>query len=181
MNKAIISALPALLLATAAVNAQSAGQPQNPPPTQSATSVKPTTTLVGCLYREDQVPGRKPNAAERAGILEDYILADASVATGDAKTGTPGTAGTSGTSAAPASGNMYKIEGPSDDKLKPLVGKRVEVAGRIEPTGGRTDTHTPGARPNTGPGRDQIELPEFEASSIREVSGTCPANPALPK
>jgi hypothetical protein len=72
---------------------------------------------------------------------------------------------------------MYKVEGPSDEKLKALVGKRVEVTGRIDPEGG------PGAKPGTprpdkGLGPDQINLPEFEATSIREVSGTCPATPA---
>jgi hypothetical protein len=180
MRRFIIAAtLP--LLFVAGLGAQSAGQPQNPPPqtppsTPAATAQQPTTTLAGCLYREDQVPGRKPNVAEKAGVLEDYILADASTVGTHAKPGsTPGATGTTG--ATPTSGNMYKVEGPSDEKLKALVGKRVEVTGRIDPEGG------PGAKPGTprpdrGPGPDQINLPEFEATSIREVSGTCPATPA---
>ena len=59
---------------------QGTGQPQTtqaPQKPADEVTVRPTTTLVGCLYREDQVPERKPNIAERAGILEDYILADA--------------------------------------------------------------------------------------------------------
>ena len=44
-----------------------------------ATSAQKTAaTLTGCLYREEQIPGRKPNVAEKAGVLEDYILADVS-------------------------------------------------------------------------------------------------------
>ncbi|HTM34074.1 MAG TPA: hypothetical protein VL263_22335, partial [Vicinamibacterales bacterium] len=72
--------------------------PQPAPRTPSTEAQKPTMSLTGCLYREDQVPGRTPNVAERAGVLEDYILAGASV-TGSASqpSGTPGATGTSGT------------------------------------------------------------------------------------
>jgi hypothetical protein len=37
---------------------------------------KASTTITGCVYQEKDVPGRAPNPAERAGILEDYILAE---------------------------------------------------------------------------------------------------------
>ena len=183
MRKHIISAAFALPFVTALAWAQGAGQPQNPPrqtpqiATATATeTVRPTTTLVGCLYREDQVPGRKPNVAERAGILEDYILAGAASATTPAKPGS--TTGVTGTSGSPITGNMYKIDGPSDERLKALVGKQVEVTGRIDPEGG--PAATPGTpRPDRGLGPDEINLPEFEASSIREVPGRCPATPAV--
>ena len=130
--------------------------PQMPAPT--AVAGQTTTVLAGCLYREARVPGRSPNVAERAGV-EAYILADATM---PAAQGTPGTTpratGTSGTM--PASGNRYKVENIADERLKALVGKRVEVTGRIDPE------------------LDQISLPEFEASSIRAITGTCPATPA---
>ena len=177
MKKTITASMFALTVAALAP-AQGAGQPQNPP-TQTppsrpaATAQGSPTTLVGCLYRENQIPGRTPNVAERAGILEDYILAGASVAAKSDKPGAaPETAGTAG-----KTGNMYKVEGPADEKLKALVGKRVEVMGRIDPEGG------PGAKagapqPDKGLGPDKINLPEIEASSIREIPGTCPATPA---
>jgi hypothetical protein len=158
--------------------AQGPGQPQNPPPQtpETSTTVRPTTTLAGCLYREDQVPGRKPNVAERAGILEDYILADASVAGTQTKPGA--TAGATGTTVTtPASGNMYKVEGPPDEQLKALVGKRVEVTGRISPERGPVGTAGK-PRPDQGLGPDEINLPEVEATSTREISGTCPPTPA---
>jgi hypothetical protein len=160
--------------------AQTAAPPRPDPQTPAATAtVQPTTTLVGCVYRENQVPGRKPNIAERAGVLEDYILADATTSPEDP--GSKGTAGTAGTSAsAPASGSMYKIENIPDDRLKSLVGKRVEVKGRIDPQrrapGPGSATGAPTADRGLSP--DRINLPELEASSIREVSGTCPATPA---
>ncbi len=180
MHKQFIAAIVVLFSAAALTGAQApqdAGQPQTAPrpTTQSptATAQQPTTTLVGCLYREDQVPGRQPNVAERAGVLEDYILADAAMPSGQAK---PGTAvGTSGT--APSSGTMYKVEGPADEQLKALVGKRVEVTGRADPQRGPGGAPA-AATPDRGPGPDDINLPEFEAASIKETSGTCPATPS---
>ena len=167
MKKLVTATTLSLLFVAGLAFAQSAGQPPQTSQKPTAdTTVKPTTTLVGCLYREEQIPGRKPNVAERAGILEDYILVDAKVAN---------PAGTSNT--LPVGGNMYKVEGPPDDKLKTLVGKRVEVTGRIDPEGGAAETK--GApTPDRGPGPDNVNLPEFEASAIREVSGAaCPATP----
>lgn len=157
---------------------QSPREPATPSPSQTTatTTAQTTATLVGCLYRESQVPGRTPNVIERAGVLEDYILADATMPP-PARPGAPaGAVGTSG--AVPSTGNMYKVENISDDRLKALVGKRVEVSGRIDPEAaglGGASTR------DRGPGPDQVNLPEFEASSIREVSGTCPAVPASRK
>jgi hypothetical protein len=179
IDKRFMSAI-VVLLSTAALTAGQAPQPapqtapRPAPDRPAATAQQPTTSLVGCLYREDQVPGRAPNVAERAGVLEDYILADAATPAAPAKPDSaPGAVGTSGS--APASGNMYKVEGPADERLKALVGKRVEVTGRIDPEGSATPG---GPRPDRGPGPDAISLPEFEATSVREIAGTCPATPA---
>jgi hypothetical protein len=177
-DKRFISAIGALVATTALTAGQApqtAPRPAAEPP--AATTQQAPTTLVGCLYREEQVPGRTPNVAERAGVLEDYILADAAAPSGQAKPGAvPGAVGTSGTT--PSTGNMYKVEGPSDERLKALVGKKVEVTGRIDPEGGPGAAAPGGPRPDRGLGPDAINLPELEATSVREVSGTCPATPA---
>jgi hypothetical protein len=73
---------------------------------------------------------------------------------------------------------MYKVEDVADEKLRALVGKRVEVTGRIDPEGGGLGRPAGGPSPDKGLGPDSINLPEFEATSIKEVSGTCPATPA---
>jgi hypothetical protein len=223
---------------TAAQNAGAQGQPGNPDQSQAgaqtesrttaAQAAQGMTTLTGCVYREEDVPGRTPNVAERVGILEDYILAEVSMAgapgqgagsgaaTGVGATATAGssatadrpeasagaqartesdagqgqreTAGTTG-AGAPASQvaqhPMYKLEHEDDDRLQALVGKRVEVTGRIDaeegdfkssPTAAAGSGVKPAEDRSVGP--DRIELPEFEISSIREIEGTCPASPS---
>ena len=177
INSRIAAAALAMCSAATFALAQAPGanQAQNPTATDRET-VRPTVTLTGCLYREDQVPGRKPDVVERAGILQDYILAGAS-ASSDAggSSATPGATGTSGNSATPVTGNMYKIDGPSGDQLKTLVGKRVAVTGRIDPEG---HTGTGGPQRDRGLGPDTISLPNFKASSITQTGGSCPATPA---
>ena len=176
----------ASVISAAAQSPQGAGQqpPAGQPPTTtqkptppSAEATQATTTLVGCLYREEQIPGRKPNVVEKAGILEDFVLADATIAGAKSPGGAaPGPIGTSGKT--PSTGSLYKVDGPPDEQLKALVGKRVEVTGRIDPEGG---SPTGGPTADKGPGPDDINLPDIQASSIREVAGTCPATPTAPK
>lgn len=157
-----------------------AQQPQSAPPAQSSTTpAKPAATLTGCVYQEKDVPGRSPNVAERAGVLEDYILAEVTPGQGAPSTGAPGAAGTSGMSKSTA---MYKLELVDDAKLKALVGKRVEVTGRIDAESGdkMPTSNTPPTTPtDRAIGRDRIDLPEFEVTSIKEVTGTCPAKPSV--
>jgi hypothetical protein len=140
------------------------GAPPAPAPSADLGAAQPRSTVfVGCLYREEQVAGRTPNVAEKAGVLEDYILANAAPANAVSaeRGGTPRPTGTSGSTA--GVGAMYKIEKIPDDQLKALVGKRVEVTGRIDPEGSTT----------------KIDVPELEGASIREISGACPASPVV--
>jgi len=114
--------------------------------------------------------------AEKAGVLEDYILADVRPAA--ASGGTAGAIGTSGTA---AKAPMYKLELIADEKLQAVVGKRVEVTGRIDAEAGDAKAQ-PATPPTTSPtdkaiGHDKIDLPEFEVSSMKEVAGNCPASP----
>lgn len=175
-----------MAMSIASVGAQT---PQTPPPTQTpqtqppASSMQePATTLTGCVYKEADVPGRTPNVAEKAGVMEDYILvttaASASGTAGTTGTTPPATAGTAGT--ASAAGKAYKLEQIADERLQAVVGKRVEVTGRVDKGGSAAAGAKP--TPDTNPGSpDAIELPEFEVTSIKEVEGTCPATPEIKK
>lgn len=218
MRTQILATAVAVACAGAFAAAQDAGAPgqqSNPAPPSSSAQVESrageqgTTTLTGCVYREEDVPGRTPNIAERVGILEDYILAvsmspgageresavgtsgaerpgaagqageDRPAATGqDRADASPDRAGdvATGTSGRTASGHsMFKLEQIDDDKLQAVVGKRVEVMGKIDADAGDRVAGAPATDASIGP--DQIELPEFEVSSMREVPGDCPASP----
>jgi hypothetical protein len=76
---------------------------------------------------------------------------------------------------------MYKLERAADSELKALVGKRVEVTGRVDADAGDASGQPP-ASANTNRndrviGNDRINLPEFEVASIRAIAGSCPAKP----
>lgn len=158
---------------------QPSTQPAQPRPSApSAQVASQSTTITGCVYQEKDVPGRSPNVAERAGILEDYILAEVKPASGAATQGATGTSGTA------QLGTMYKLEHADDSKLKAVVGKRVEVTGRIDRESGDS-TAKPASTPSTSQadrviGRDSVDLAEFEVASIKEVSGACPASAKAP-
>lgn len=194
-KKFVLTAAVAVLSAGLTLSAQSTGSQSQPSPSTPQTpqtqtdrdttqSAGATTTLTGCVYREKDVPGRSPNVAEQAGVMEDYILAEVeSSASQPGQTGSvPGATGTSGSQ----DKKMFKLEHTADEQLRAMVGKRVEVTGRIDAddaAGSATGTSgSTGAKPDTNVGSpDEIELPEFEVSSIREVSGSCPASPSVPK
>jgi hypothetical protein len=139
--------------------------------------------ITGCLKREEQVAGRQPNPVERAGVMEDYIITNAAPATSAAAGSGSGAVGTSGTaasgSAASAGRNIssqYKVEGIPDERLSQLVGKRVEITGRVDDDDQREAAApggaTAGGATAAAPAPDD-DMPEFEAVSIREVAGTC--------
>lgn len=142
----------------------------------SAQASNAATTLVGCVYEEKDVPGRAPNPAERVGVLEDYILAEIT----PAEAAKP--VGTSGVTTIPTTNSMYKLEHAKDETLKSMVGKRVEVVGKIdaEPgdSTGQAAAGTTTSQTDRVIGRDKIDLPEFEVASIRAIAGACPAKPS---
>jgi len=171
LGAAAILCIGALNSAQIAPQGQRAPQPRSQQPRPDPIA-GPVTTLDGCLYREDSISGRKPNVAEKAGVLEDYILADATPAREHnrppdrpiAEAGQPPAAPTAGL----ASGRMYKVTKIEDGRLKELLGKRVEVTGTIKPD---NDAKPADHSTNTN-------LPNIEGTSIREVAGaTCPATP----
>ena len=160
----------ALAIGVAAQAPASSQPPATQPQTQTAT--KPTqaagaamVTIEGCLVREKDVPGRKPNIVERQGVMEDYILTSTKMVKGSAPTASTrpdrptGTAGTAGS-------RMYQVKGIDDAKLQALVGKRVQVEGTL------ADLDEPAA---PSPGAE--DLADIESSSIRQVSGECPSKP----
>jgi hypothetical protein len=125
-------------------------------------------TVEGCLMREADVPGRKPNVAEQAGIAEDYILASTKMIKGSAPAGagTPPTGGaavgTSGTRGATA---MFEVEGIAETDLKKHVGRRVQIDGTFENV-----DRAKAAPESKTPADDLVEL---RGIAIRPVAGEC--------
>jgi hypothetical protein len=140
----------------------------------TVTAQQASTTIIGCVYQEKDVPGRAPNAAEQIGILEDYILAEITPAEAARPTGTSG-------SAVPTTYSMYKLERVADSVLKAMVGKRVEVTGRVDAEASDASGQPPASAQTDKSdrilGRDRVDLPEFEVASIRAIEGSCPARP----
>jgi hypothetical protein len=152
-------------------------EPTTPPAQAEAREAQAgTVTLSGCVYREQDVAGRTPNPAERAGVMEDYILADVKPAGAGASSPTSGAVGTSGTS-----GSMYKLEQIADERLSGLVGKRVEVMGRIDAEAGdtpRPPAATPGARsPEAGDPTRTPGAPGATPGDPSRTPGAPGANP----
>ena len=160
-------------LSSAQIAPQGHGAPQPRTQQPRADPTKgPAITLDGCLYREDSIPGRSPNVAEKAGVLEDYVLADASPARERSRLSDPPIADKGRPPDAPAaglaSGRMYKVTKIDDERLKALLGKRVEITGTIK----ADDDAKPADRATN------TNLPNIEGTSIREVTGaSCPASP----
>ena len=158
-----------------ALNASSrqapSAQGETPAPTQSAPRAMPAPvramSMTGCLYREWDVPVRIPNSAEKLDVIEGYIVADARIV-GQGSSAPGHVGGTAGRS--------YRVEGIPGAQLQALVGKRVEIAGRV-----KTDEED-GSRPDRNfVSRDLVDLSDFVASSVREVAGgtACSPKPAV--
>lgn len=179
------AAVMAMSIASVGAQAPQTPPPQTPqaPPSSSAMQDTATTTLTGCVYKEADIPGRTPNVAEKAGVMEDYIL----VTSAPSVSGTAGTTGTTPPATGTAgtaghAGKAFKLEQIADERLKAVVGKRVEVTGRVDKGGSAAGTTGAKPRPDTNPvSPDAIELPEFEVTSLKEVEGTCPATPEIKK
>ena len=149
---------------------------QNPETRTTPSAERQTVTIEGCLMQEQDIPGRQPNVAERAGIAEDYILTETKVVRGSARTepstsGSPGAAvGTSGTR------SMYKVAGIDDERLKAAVHQRVRVQGTLAGTEGQLTTPPETPPPAGTSGSTTEHLPILRGTSIETVSGTCPAS-----
>ena len=160
-----------------AVPAAQAGQAKAEQPDQPV-------TVTGCVvreadYRKIQDAGKGGAAGTGVGVGNEFVLtrvstssagADASAARG----GTP--TGTSGSDATLA----YELTGPSEAKAEQFVGKRVEISGTLKkadagpagPTGGPTAGKPPSGVDVTS---SDLKLRELEVTSVKESTGSCPA------
>jgi len=153
------SAVAAGLSVTTAL-AQSTSPARGAPSDRSRSSSGTPATVEGCLHREGDVPGRKPNIAERAGLSQDYLLTESRIVKGSAPAGAPDASGHSA---------IYDVQGLSSDQLKSNVNRRVQIDGTFE----HEERAQKGPEVN-GTGNDLVEL---KGTTIRSVSGDCATGP----
>jgi hypothetical protein len=124
-----------------------------------AAQEQPAVTVEGCLLREQDIPGRKPNIAERAGVMEDYVLANAKVIKGTAPKGTTEPKAGEPTGTAGTLAPMYDVKGIDDEQLKPLAGKRVQIEGHFADVDSIRKTE---------------DFLDIRGTTIRAAKGECP-------
>ena len=154
------------------LNAQSPERPPQQPPQQRPTeqpagdttqragaATAQVITVTGCLKEEKDVPGRRPNVAERAGITEDYVLTNVKMAQSSTTSGI-GLAST------------YEIEGIAEVELKKHLNHQVEITGTLsrgDQMGNRGAAAAAGSA-----AADNADLPDIFATSIKMISAACP-------
>ena len=196
MKSMFIGSCVAVGLSTVAFGQQAPAAPATPPAATApaisqGAQAGEQVTLTGCVqpeadYRRTQDAGRGGVAGTGVGVANEFVLADAAMASGGA--GRPSAAATAGSTTPSATGTAgtastvaYELSGPNEGKVSQYVGKRVEIMGRLKPA------EVVGAAPTGGPtagapprGVDvlskDLQLREVEITSVKETPGTCPAS-----
>ena len=141
--------------------------PQRPPNPQGDTTHRAgeaakaqVVTVTGCLKAEKDVPGRRPNAPERAAATEKYVLTGVKMAPG-ATTSAIGLAST------------YGIEGIADAELQKHLNHQVQIVGTLSPGnahGNRGASAAPGSAASAN-----ADLPQLHGTTLTMLAATCPA------
>ena len=145
----------------------SAQTPQRPPDPQGDTTQRAATaakaqvvTVTGCLKAEKDVPGRRPNAAERAGVTDDYILTNVKM---DPKSTTSGI----------GLASSYEIEGIAEAELQKHLNHQVQIVGTLTPGNAQGNR---GAAAATGSAASaNADLPQLHGTTLTMLAATCPA------
>ncbi len=146
-------------------------------------------TIVGCVqseadYRRAHNLGRGGAVGTGAGVANEFVLINASMASGAAAGAAAGTAtgttGTAGATAAAGAGQAFEVSGENESQLQQYLGKRVEIVAKMKAaeksaagtTGGATAGTPPTGVDITSP---DLKLKEVEIVSVKETTGSCPA------
>jgi hypothetical protein len=116
---------------------------EHPPSTTAMnTSSKTTMQIEGCVFPKEDLSDMKPPFVTAASVM-DYVLTDTNLLT-----------------AAPGvmvkENQIFDLTGPTQDRLRALIGKRVGVTGHVQ---------------------SKSPYSVMEVTSIRPISGECPYKP----
>ena len=160
------------------MNAQQPPDQQRPPqqrPTitgdTTARTTQPannqTVTVTGCLKAEKDVPGRRP-ATDRA-ATEDFVLTSVAMAPSSQTSGLGLT-------------STLDVKGLAASELQKHVNHQVEITGTLtqgsmQGNRGTAPAANPGAekREGTPQSTANADIPNIQATSIKMLSATCPA------
>jgi hypothetical protein len=162
------------LAMTALVDAQTS--PQGAKPDQ-------TVTIAGCLVQGS--PGAEGGRSESgAANANDYFVRTPTVAVPVGTTiavGKPGTTSTATSAGTPTHDSFYRVTGLDRAQLKPHIGHRVELQGRLTSNTPRAEgvttaktTVDAGGRPTTKTETRPIVAGVLQATALKMVSATCP-------
>ena len=145
----ILSAASVTLGAQAPQSAPTPQPPDNRQPTITQTPTRaqpanPKMTISGCLLKEKDVAGLKPNVEERTGVTEDFILTDVKISPSSSVSGI-------------AVSTRYKIEGITEAELQKHLNHQVELTGQMTQAERTSSDSTP----------------DFRATSLKMVGATC--------
>jgi len=124
-------------------------------------------TVTGCLMKEAdyrKAHGLGKGALFGAGLGDEFVLVNATnAATSSATTNTTSASASSAGCTETGNGQAYRLTGKTEDKLKSLVGHRIEVTGQFD--------HERDAK--TAAGQTNAKLPpEIKIASYHEVSAS---------
>jgi hypothetical protein len=176
MKTAILSFLltvTAAVTLTVAALAQAAPEASTAPQGAAQAQPQEQVTVVGCVQRESDYrrakdAGKGGVAGTGAGAGNEFVLINASMASGAMKTGE-------------AASMAYELTGPNEAKVASHIGKRVEISGKLKPTettaSGRPTGGATAGKPPTGIDvvSKDLKLRELEVASVKEATGSCPA------
>jgi hypothetical protein len=177
MTSAVLLCLPMIAM----VEAQTSSATQAAKPEQSV------TTIVGCLVQGNpNAAGSQRRSGAGAANANDYFVRTPTVVVPVGTTiavGKPGTTDTTTSTGKPGNDSLYRITGLQREQLRPHVGHRVELQGRL--SGNKPDasasgvtsaatTVDPAGRPTTTVETRVDVAGVLHAAAIKMVSASCP-------
>src|SRR5262245_11543901 len=174
------TAVASALLTCGMAGAAQTQTPSTPATTDQKAGASPAITLTGCVQKESAVLKRTPLAGD-IGMSDEFVLTHSSVTPPPGSNETPkpdaqappepvGTAGS-----AVNFGRVYRLTGDMEKDLKPYLGQRVSIVGRVKGKEKITDDLSSiGTSGKAAAGAWTPEnTPEVTIESIAPATGSC--------